>query len=278
MAGKLEGRVAFITGVARGQGRSHALRLASEGADIIGIDNCANISSVRYPGATKEQLSETIEMVKALGRDIYAVKGDVRSIDDMQGVVDKGVERFGRLDTVIANAGVVVSAPTWEMTEQQWNDVIDINLTGVFHTVKAAVPSMIKANNGGSIMFISSIAGMKGYRNLANYTSAKHGIVGLMRTLANEVAPYAIRVNTIHPTNIETDMILNDGAYKTFAPHLEHPTKEDAMEGFASINLLPVPYIDPSEISNAVLWLASDESRYVTGVQLPVDAGVFVKT
>jgi SDR family mycofactocin-dependent oxidoreductase len=252
--------------------------MAEEGADIIAIDSCKDVDTVLYPMATLDDLTETARLVEATGRRIVARQADVRDIAELQSAVGEGVAQFGRLDIVIANAGICRSAPTWEMSEEIWQDVIDINLTGVWHTVKAAVPAMIEAGNGGSIMFTSSIAGMKGYRNLAGYVSAKHGIVGLMRALANELAPHDIRVNTVHPTNTATDMIFNDGAYKTFAPHLEHPTREDALEGFASINLIPVPWIDPGEISNAMVWLASDESRYVTGAQLPVDAGVFVKT
>ena len=279
MTGRVEGKVALITGAARGQGRSHAIRLAGEGADIIAIDACKPVDTPRYPMATPEDLEETVALVRETGRVIVARHADVRDVAELQAAVADGVAEFGRLDVVVANAGICVSgSPTWEMTEAQWQDVIDINQTGVFHTVKASVPAMIAAGNGGSIMFISSIAGMKGYRNLAGYVSAKHAIVGLMRTLANEVAEYGIRVNTVHPTNTATDMIFNDAAYKTFAPHLDHPTKEDALDGFASINLFPVPFVEPAEISHAVLWLASDESRFVTGTQLPVDAGVFVKT
>lgn len=278
MSSRLDGRVAVITGAARGQGRSHALRLAREGAHIIAIDSCQDVETVRYPMATPQQLAETQAAVRALGREAIAVQADVRNIDQLQSAVAQGVDQFGRLDIVVANAGICVADPLEAMTDVQWQDVIDINLTGVFHTVKASVPQMIKAGHGGSIMFISSIAGLNGYRRLFGYVSAKHGIVGLMRTLANELAPYGIRVNTVHPTNTATDMILNDSTYRTFAPGVANPTREDAVPGFASINLFPIPWVDPSDISDAVAWLASDESGYVTGVQLPVDAGVSVKT
>ncbi len=279
MTGRVEGKVALITGAARGQGRSHAIRLAAEGANIIAIDACTDVGTTAYPMATVADLDETVDLVKQTGQGIVAVRADVRDIAAMQAAVAEGVAAFGRLDTVVANAGICVSGPpTWEMSEEQWQDVIDINLTGVWHTAKATAPAMIAAANGGSMMFISSIAGMKGYQHLASYVSAKHAIVGLMRAMANELAPHGIRVNTVHPTNTATPMIFNDAAYKTFAPHLDHPTQEDALDGYAAINLFPVPWIEPAEISNAVLWLASDESRYVTGIQLPVDAGVFVKT
>jgi SDR family mycofactocin-dependent oxidoreductase len=278
MGTRLQGKVAFITGAARGQGRSHAVRLAQEGADIIAIDCCKDIDTVKYPMASPGDLQDTVAAVEATGRGISAHHADVRNLEEMQAAVDAGVERFGRLDIVVGNAGICLSAPSAEMTEQQWRDVIDINLTGVWRTVKVSAPAMIAAGNGGSIMFTSSIAGMRGYANLASYVASKHAIVGLMRALANELAEHAIRVNTVHPTNTATTMIFNDSAYKTFAPDLEHPTREDALEGFASINLFPVPWIEPDDISNAVVFLASDESRWVTGTQLPVDAGVFVRT
>jgi SDR family mycofactocin-dependent oxidoreductase len=278
MSGRVAGKVAFITGAARGQGRAHAERLAEEGADIIAIDACKDIGIAHYPMAQPSDLEETAERVRALGRRVVTRQADVRNLGELQAAVIEGVDELGRLDIVIANAGVVTSAPTWKMSAEQWQDVIDINLTGVFHTVKASVPAMLAAGNGGSIMFTSSIAGMKGYRNLASYVSSKHGIVGLMRTLANELAPHFIRVNVLHPTNTATDMILNDATYKAFAPNVDHPTVDDAVDGFASLNLLPMPWVESRDISNAVLWLASDESRYVTGVQLPIDAGVFAKT
>jgi SDR family mycofactocin-dependent oxidoreductase len=278
MTGRLDNKVALVTGAARGQGRSHAVCLAQEGADIVAIDACEGIATVRYPMPTVDDLKETVALVEATGRRIVARQADVRDIAQMQQAVADGIAELGRLDVVVANAGICLSAPSWEMTERQWQDVIDINLTGVWHTVKASVPAMIAAGNGGSIMFTSSIAGMRGYTNLASYVSSKHAIVGLMRALANELAEHAIRVNTIHPTNTATAMIFNDSAYKTFAPHLDHPTRDDAMAGYASINLFPVPWVEPTDISNAVVWLSSEDSRWVTGVQLPVDAGVYVKS
>jgi SDR family mycofactocin-dependent oxidoreductase len=279
MAGRLEGKVAFITGAARGQGRSHALKFASEGADIIAIDICENIDTVTpfYPLATEEELAETVRQVEALGRRIIATKTDVRDLAAVQDAVDKGVAALGRIDVVVANAGIATYGKAWELTHEQWQDMIDVNLTGVFHTAKAAIPALIDAGNGGSIIFTSSIGGLKGIQHVAHYVSAKHGIVGLMRTLANELGPYQIRVNTVHPTNVDTIMIQNPGTYAMFSPDDPEPTREKAMPGFMSLNTLPVPWVEAEDISNAILFLASDEARFITGVALPVDAGAFVK-
>ncbi len=279
MTGRMEGKVAFITGAARGQGRSHALRLAQEGADIVAVDICADIKSVSpyYPLATEEELAETVSQVEALDRRIVARTADVRDLDALQTAFDAGLSEFGHVDTVIANAGIATYGKAWELTGEMWKDMIDVNLTGVFHTAKVAIPSMIEADRGGSIMFTSSIGGLKGIQHVAHYVAAKHGIVGLMRTLANELAPHSIRVNTIHPTNVDTIMIQNPGTWGMFSPGDPEPSREKAMPGFMSLNALPVPWIEPVDISNAVLFLASDEGRYITGVTLPVDAGAYVR-
>jgi len=279
MTDRMAGKVAFITGAARGQGRSHAVRLAEEGADIIAVDICENIESVTpyYPLATEKELDETVEQVEALGRRIVARKADVRDLDGLQAAFDAGLTEFGHVDAVIANAGIATYGKAWELTSEQWRDMIDVNLTGVYHTAKVAIPSMIEAGNGGSIVFTSSIGGLKGIQQVAHYVSAKHGIVGLMRTLANELGPYRIRVNTVHPTNVDTIMIQNPGTYGMFAPGDPEPTQEKAMPGFMSLNTLPVPWVECVDISNAVLYLVSGEGRYVTGTALPVDAGAFVK-
>jgi SDR family mycofactocin-dependent oxidoreductase len=275
----MEGKVAFITGAARGQGRSHAVRLAEEGADIIAVDICADIDTVTpyYRLATAEELAETVRAVEALDRRIVARRADVRDLDALQAAFDEGVAELGRVDTVVANAGIATYGRAWELTAEQWRDMIDVNLTGVFHTAKVAIPTMIDAGRGGSILFTSSIGGLKGVQHVAHYVTAKHGIVGLMRTLANELAPYSIRVNTIHPTNVDTIMIQNPGTWGMFSPGDPEPTVEKAMPGFMSLNALPVPWVEPRDISNAVLFLASDEARYVTGVTFPVDAGAHVK-
>jgi SDR family mycofactocin-dependent oxidoreductase len=275
----MDGKVAFITGAARGQGRSHAVRLAEEGADIVAVDICADIDTVTpfYPLATEEELAETVRAVEALDRRIVARRADVRDLDALQAAFDEGLAELGRIDAVVANAGIASYGRAWELTAEQWRDMIDVNLTGVFHTAKVAIPAMIDAGRGGSILFTSSIGGLKGIQHVAHYVAAKHGIVGLMRTLANELAPYSIRVNTIHPTNVDTIMIQNPGTWGMFAPGDPEPTVEKAMPGFRSLNGLPVPWVEPRDISNAVLFLASDEARYVTGVTFPVDAGAYVK-
>ncbi len=279
MAGRMEGKVAFITGAARGQGRSHAIRLAQEGADIIAVDICADIATVTpfYPLATEDELAETVRQVEALDRRIVARKADVRDLTGLQTAFDEGFAEFGHVDTVVANAGIATYGKAWELSSEQWKDMIDVNLTGVFHTAKVAIPAMIAADRGGSICFTSSIGGLKGIQQVAHYVAAKHGIVGLMRTLANELGPHSIRVNTIHPTNVDTIMIQNPGTWAMFSPGDPEPSREKAMGGFESLNTLPVPWVEPVDISNAVLFLSSDEARYVTGVTFPVDAGAVVK-
>ncbi|MFV0457522.1 MAG: mycofactocin-coupled SDR family oxidoreductase [Actinomycetales bacterium] len=277
MSGRMQGKVAFITGAARGQGRSHAVRLAQEGADIIAVDICQDIDTVtrNYSLATEADLEETVQAVKALDRRIVAVRADVRDLEELQAAFDQGLSELGRVDTVVANAGIATFGRTWELTADEWKDMIDVNLTGVFHTAKVAIPTLIEQGDGGSITFTSSIGGLKGIMGVGHYVAAKHGIVGLMRTLANELGEYRIRVNTIHPTNVDTTMIQNPGTWAMFSP--ENPSRENAVPGFMTLNRLPVPWVESIDISNALLYLASDEGRYVTGVTLPVDAGAYVK-
>ncbi|CDK00246.1 putative short-chain type dehydrogenase/reductase MSMEG_6031/MSMEI_5872 [Microbacterium sp. C448] len=272
--GRLDGKVAFITGAARGQGRAHALRMAQEGADIIAIDISKQIETVPYGMATAEDLAETVRQVEALDRRIVASEADVRDYDALSAAVDEGVAQLGRVDIVSANAGIFSNATAEELTDTAWNDMIGVNLTGVWHTAKAAIPHL-RAAGGGSMILTSSTAGIKGFPNFVHYVAAKHGVVGIMRTLALELAPDFIRVNSVHPTSVDTDMIQNDSLYALFAPDLpvEERTRETLGARFQSLNALPIPWVEPVDISNAVLWLASDESRYVTGVMLPVDAG-----
>ena len=277
MAGRVAGKVAFITGAARGQGRSHAVRLAQEGADIIAVDVCADMPGMPYAGATEADLAETVREVEALDRRIVATKADVRDYGALQAALDDGVAQLGRLDIVSANAGIGSSPyAAQDLAEQTWQDMIDINLTGVWHTTKAAIPHL-KAAGGGSIVLTSSAAGLMAYQNIAHYVSAKHGVVGLMRTLALELAPFMIRVNSIHPTQVDTPMIQNEATYRLFRPDLEHPTRADFEPASQAMNVLPIPWVDVADISNAVLFLASDEARYITGVALPVDAGAILK-
>ncbi|MBD0735825.1 mycofactocin-coupled SDR family oxidoreductase [Streptomyces sp. CBMA29] len=276
--GRVEGKVAFITGAARGQGRSHAVRLAQEGADIIAVDICEDVPSAGYPGATDEDLAETVRQVEKLDRRIVATKADVRDFGALKAAVDDGVAQLGRLDIVAANAGIGVIPDTLDVLDsQRWRDVIDINLTGVWKTAKAAIAHIKAGGRGGSIILTSSEAGLRAYPHAGHYVAAKHGVVGLMRTLALELAPDGIRVNSIHPTQVDTAMIQNEMTYKLFRPDLEHPTAEDFAEVSRSVIALPIPWVEPVDISNALLWLASDEGRYVTGVTLPVDGGNFLK-
>ena len=275
---RLEGKVAFVTGAARGQGRSHAVRLAQEGADIIAVDIAAQIETVPFPMGTPDDLAATVGEVEALGRRIIASAVDVRDYDALKATLDAGVARLGGLDIVAANAGIVSFGRAEELTEQAWRDMIDVNLTGVWHTVKAAIPHL-RAADGGAIVITSSGAGLKGNPNLAHYVAAKHGLVGLMRTLANELAPDRVRVNTIHPGSVDTPMIQNQATYHLFLPDHDagQITRKEVAPAFQAASALPVPWMEPVDISNAVLFLASDEARYITGVTLPVDAGVLVK-
>jgi (+)-trans-carveol dehydrogenase len=278
MPGRVEGKVAFITGAARGQGRSHAIRLAQEGADIIAVDICADVPGIPYPGATEADLAATVKQVEALDRRIVATKADVRDYDGLKKAVDNGVAELGRLDIVSGNAGIGASPyRAWEMDGATWQTMVDINLTGVWHTAKVAIPHLIAGGRGGSIILTSSAAGLVAYENIAHYVSAKHGVVGLMRTLALELAPYSIRVNSIHPTQVDTNMIQNEAIYRLFRPDLENPGRADVEPASQSMNALPIPWVEPVDISNAVLFLASDEARYVTGVTFPVDAGATIK-
>jgi SDR family mycofactocin-dependent oxidoreductase len=278
MAGRLEGKVAFITGAARGQGRSHAVRMAEEGADIIAVDICEDIETVTAYGlATEADLAETVRLVEALDRRIVAEKADVRDIEGLTRAVERGVAELGRLDTVVANAGIFShSLESHNYGEQAWADVIDVNQTGVWHTVKAAMPHILATGSGGSLILISSLAGTKGLGGLASYTAAKHGVVGLMKVLANEYGQYGIRVNTIHPNAIATPMVQNETLYRMFRPDLDTPTLDDALPAFAGMNPFRIPFIDPVHVSNAVVFLASDEALYVSGAQLPVDAAAAV--
>jgi len=279
MTGRMEGKVVLVTGAARGQGRAHAVRLAQEGADIIAVDLCAGIDTVvgKYPPATREDLDQTVVEVEKLDRRVVARVADVRDQAALDEAVAAGVAELGRLDGVVANAGIASYGRAWELDEATWQDMIDVNLTGVWHTAKAAIPQLIEGDRGGAMVFTSSIGGFKGIQQVGHYVSAKHGIVGLMRNLANELAPYRVRVNTVHPTNVDTHMIQNPGTWGMFAPGDPEPTQDKAIPGFTSLNALEVPWIESVDVANAVLFLLSDEARYITGATLPVDAGAAIK-
>ncbi len=271
--GRVEGKVAFITGAARGQGRSHAVRLAQEGADIIAVDVCRQVETVPYPTATSEDLAETVRQVEALDRRIIATEADVRDLAALQAAVDDGVAQLGRLDIVLANAGISTPASTLEMDEETWSTMIDVNLTGQWKTIKAAVPHVLAGGRGGSVVITSSLAAIYANPNTAHYSAAKAGLVMFAKVLAKELAPHSIRVNTLHPTTVATDMILNEPTYRLFRPDLENPTRADFEEAALTLNKLPVPAIEAVDISNAVLYLVSDDGRYVTGTTHVVDAG-----
>jgi (+)-trans-carveol dehydrogenase len=277
--GKLEGKVAFVTGAARGQGRSHAIRLAEEGADIIAIDIADQIESIEYPMATPGDLAETVKQVEALDRRIIATQADVRDYTGLKKALDDGVAQLGRVDFVVANAGITSFGLAHELEEQAWQDMIDVNLTGVWHTAKAAIPHLIEQGDGGAIVLISSARGLTAVPHLAHYVAAKHGVIGLMRSLAIELAPQMIRVNSICPGGVDTPMIHNATTYAIFAPDLDpqERTRERLYERFLANNMLPIPYVEPAVISNAILYLVSDEASYVTGIAMPVDGGNCLK-
>lgn len=275
--GRIEGKVAFVTGAARGQGRSHAIKLAEEGANIIGVDICAPVASAPYAMGSREELDETVRLVEAAGGKMVAKVADVRDLAALAEAVDEGVAMFGRLDIILANAGVCTYGDLATMDEGKWQEMLDIDLTGVWKTVRASVQHMIDAGNGGSIVLTSSTAGLRNLNQIGHYVAAKHGVTGLAKALANELAPHGIRVNSMHPSNCRTPMMTNTGVIKMFRPDLENPTLDDAMEGFASIHLIDTPWVEPEDISNAILYLVSDDGRYVTGSQFTVDAGMLAR-
>ena len=269
----LEGRVAFITGAARGQGRAHAVRLARDGASIVAVDICKDVDAIDYPQATPADLEETVELVEAEGGRIVAHQADVRDFAGLQAAFDDGVARLGgRCDIVIANAGVVRFGDDEDFLAT-WNDIIDINLTGVFHTCRVAIPMLVTGGRGGSIVITSSTAGLKGTGTPKAggqaYTAAKRGLVGLMQVLANDLAKHMIRVNTIHPTGVVSGMTMNEAMAAMVAA---------ADPGLTSMqNALPIDILQPEDIANAVAWLVSDQASFVTGVALPLDAGFAVR-
>lgn len=276
--GRVAGKVALVTGAGRGQGRSHAVRLAEEGADIIAVDVCTDIETMPYPMSTEEDLAETARQVRACGRRIVVCRADVRDLAAVTNAVETGTHTLGPVTIVVANAGIAFRGqPLWEVPAAEWNDVIAVNLTGVFHTIKAVVPGMLSAGLGGSIVLISSGAALKGAANIGEYVAAKSGVMGMARSLARSLGPSRIRVNTILPGSCNTDMIQADYVYRMFRPDLRDPTRADVLDAFKRATLLPVPWVEPVDVSNAVLFLASEEARYITGVALPVDAGAVLK-
>jgi SDR family mycofactocin-dependent oxidoreductase len=276
--GTLEGRVAFVTGAARGQGRAHAVRLAREGADVIVSDICAPVSdTIPYPGTTPEDLAETVRQVEAEGRKVLAREVDIRDDAAVRQLVADGVEQFGRLDVLVANAGVLSWGRVWELTDEQWNTVIDTNLTGTWRTLRAVVPAMIEAGNGGSIIVVSSSAGVKATPGNSHYAASKHGLTALTNSLALEAGQYGIRVNSIHPYSVATPMTENDAMMAVFAAHPSY------LNAFAPMPYLPVgqsatgkrsDFMSVEEVADVVAWLAGDNSATLSGSQISVDRGV----
>ena len=269
VSGALQGRVAFITGAARGQGRAHAIRLAREGADIIALDICAPVSeSITYPAATPEELAETVRAVEAEGRKVLAREVDIRDDAALRQLVSDGVEQFGRLDILVANAGVLSWGRVWELTDEQWDAVIGVNLSGTWRSLRAVIPAMIEAGNGGSIVVVSSSAGLKATPGNGHYSAAKHGLVGLTNALAIELGEFAIRVNSIHPYSVDTPMVEPELMRQVFA---EHPRY---VHSFGPMLLQPSGFMAADEVSDVVVWLAGAGSGTLTGAQIPVDKGV----
>jgi (+)-trans-carveol dehydrogenase len=274
--GRLEGKVAFVTGAARGQGRSHAVRFAEEGADIIALDVVHDIATVPYPLGTPDELEETKRAVEALDRRILAYRVDVRDSDGVAAALADAVSRLGRLDIVVANAGILSFGALSEMDESTWQNMVDVNLTGVWVSIDAAVPHILAGGAGGTILMTSSTSGLRAYPGVGHYVAAKHGVLGLMKTLAQELAPHSIRVNAIAPTQVDTPMVQNEGLYRVWSPGTPNPTRADFERASSAAIPLSIPWVDPADVSNAMVFLASDEARYITGVCLPVDGGTLV--
>uniref|UniRef100_E1C9L4 Carveol dehydrogenase (MythA.01326.c, A0R518 homolog) n=3 Tax=Mycolicibacterium thermoresistibile TaxID=1797 RepID=E1C9L4_MYCTH len=270
---RLQGKVAFITGAARGQGRTHAVRLAQDGADIVAIDLCRQQPNLDYAQGSPEELKETVRLVEEQGRRIIARQADVRDLASLQAVVDEALAEFGHIDILVSNVGISNQGEVVSLTDQQWSDILQTNLIGAWHACRAVLPSMIERGQGGSVIFVSSTVGLRGAPGQSHYAASKHGVQGLMLSLANEVGRHNIRVNSVNPGAVNTEMALNEKLLKMFLPHLENPTREDAAELFSQLTLLPIPWVEPEDVSNAVAWLASDEARYIHGAAIPVDGG-----
>jgi (+)-trans-carveol dehydrogenase len=276
--GRLAGKVAFISGAARGMGRSHAIALAREGADIIAFDVCEPVHAQGAPPSSEADLAHTVEAVESLDRRIVHARLDTRDHLGVRAFLDDAVAQLGRLDVVVANAGI--NGPGIKLAEttiEQWASVIDTNLTGVFNVVHAALPHLLEGGRGGSIVLISSSLALRPAAHFGAYTTAKHGVVGLMKSLAVELGEHSIRVNTVHPTGVNTDLLVNESTFRLFRPDLEDPTVDDVMDSYYGLNILPVPWVEASDVSRVVTFLASDDSRFITGSMIPVDAGMSLK-
>ena len=275
---RFDGKVVFVTGAGRGQGRAHALGFARGGARVIATDICKPVDSAPYPMAEMDDLDETVRLVQEAGGEIHADVADVRDLAAMTEVVNEGVAKFGRLDIILANAGICTFGQLATMTEEMWSEMIDIDLSGVWKTVRAGVQHIIDGGRGGAIVLTSSTAGLKGMNAIGHYSAAKHGVTGLAKCLARELAPHNIRVNSIHPTNCHTVMMENPGVYQAFRPDLEDPQFDDAFSSYGSIHLLEdVAWIEPSDVTDAIMYMASDTGRFMTGSAMTLDAGMLQK-
>jgi SDR family mycofactocin-dependent oxidoreductase len=268
--GKLDGKVAFITGAARGQGRAHALTMAREGADIVALDVCHDLPYPRYSLATLDDLHDTARQIRELGHDILEVVADVRNAQDMREAVQKAVETFGHIDVLVCNAGIADMALTWDITEEWWDIMLDVNLKGYWLAVKYVVPQMLAQNTGGRIIMTSSVAGLRGEPGMAHYCASKWGVIGLAKTLAHELAKYNITVNTLHPTAVDTDII-------TGMARAAEMSREELVDFIFLGHMMPVKLIDADDVAKAALWLASDEARFITGQTMKIDAGRMLK-
>ncbi|HEX3962911.1 MAG TPA: mycofactocin-coupled SDR family oxidoreductase [Trebonia sp.] len=277
IANRLSGKVAFVTGAARGQGRSHAVRLAAEGADIIAVDALEQFSSVKYPLATKADLDETVSQIQALDRRVIARQADVRDLAALTAVVDEGVAELGRLDVVVANAGIATYAPALELTEQEWDEMVGINLGGVWRTIRASVHHIKERGEGGSVIITSSASGLRAIPNASHYAAAKHGLVGFTKVLALELGRDRIRANTIHPTTVDTPMVQNQATLDLFLPGQADQSQEAFVRIARRLNPIPIPWIQPGTVSDLVAFLASDEAEFITGAAIPVDAGMAIR-
>jgi SDR family mycofactocin-dependent oxidoreductase len=270
--GRFDGKVVLITGGARGQGRSHALKFASEGADIAFCDIAGQLDTVPYPMSGPEDLTETVRLVEELDRRCVAVTADVRDGAQIRAFAEQARTELGRIDFLLANAGIFTFSTVAEMDDATWGQMIDTNLTGVFHAMRAVLPAMIEQGSG-RIVATSSMAGKTGFAHIAHYCAAKWGVIGLVKSVAQEVAGNGITVNAICPTTVDTTMIQNEAAYKLFLPASAHPTKDEAAPAFQALNAIPVPWVEPIDISNTMAFLCSDEARYITGETIAVAAG-----